>query len=216
MSHLLRIALPDVPGSLGAVASALGAVGVNIEAIEIVEHRSDGVAVDDFFIRLQPGVMPDTAVSSVMRLDDVEVLWVSRYPTAGSLYLDLEAIELIAQQPARAHAVLTELLPRTFRADWAMVVARHDDGTIFTPSSTPAAPEAVPECRDWFPLTEARRVDAPAAWGSTLLGAAPLGSPDVAIVFGRHGGPEILSSELARLAHLATLAASIGEPVPRP
>ena len=55
MSHLLRIALPDVPGSLGAVASALGAVGVNIEAIEIVEHRADGVAVDDFFIRLPTG-----------------------------------------------------------------------------------------------------------------------------------------------------------------
>ena len=114
MSHLLRIALPDVPGSLGAVASALGAVGVNIDAIEIVEHRDDGVAVDDFFIRLQPGVMPDAAVSSVMRLDGVEVLWVSRYPTAGSLYLDLEAVELIAQQPSHAHEVLTELLPRTF------------------------------------------------------------------------------------------------------
>ncbi len=127
MSHLLRIALPDVPGSLGAVASALGAVGVNIDAIEIVEHRGDGVAVDDFFIRLLPGVMPDAAVSAVTRLDDVEVLWVSRYPTAGSLYLDLEAVELIAQQPSRAHEVLTELLPRTFRADWAMVAVRHGE-----------------------------------------------------------------------------------------
>jgi hypothetical protein len=209
VSHLLRIALPDVPGSLGAVASALGTVGVNIEAIEIVEHRSDGVAVDDFFIRLQPGAMPDAAVSSVTRLDGVEVLWVSRYPTAGSLYLDLEAVELIAQQPARAHEVLTELLPRTFRADWALVAVRRGN-EVFLTSDTSAAPELDAVCRDWFPLTETKRLDAPLSWGgSTLLGAAPLGSPEVIVVFGRHGGPEILDSELARLAHLATLAASI-------
>jgi ACT domain-containing protein len=215
VSHLLRIALPDVPGSLGAVASALGAVGVNIDAIEIVEHRGDGVAVDDFFIRLLPGVMPDVAVSSVTQLDGVDVLWVSRYPTAGNLYLDLEAVELIAQQPARAQEVLTELLPRTFRADWAMVAVRQR-GEVYATSRTPAAPELVDACRDWFPLREVRRLDAPSTWGgSTLLGAAPLGSPDVIIVFGRHGGPQILDSELARLAHLATLAASIGHPVPQ-
>jgi len=214
MSHLLRIALPDVPGSLGAVASALGAVGVNIDAIEIVEHRTDGIAVDDFFIRLQPGVMPDAAVSSVMRLDEVEVLWVSRYPTAGSLHLDLEAVELIAQQPDRAHEVLTEILPRTFRADWAMVVVRRG-GDIHATSVTPAAPELVAECRDWFPLAQAGRLDVPLSWKATLVGAAPLGSPEVIVVFGRHGGPEILSSELARLAHLATLAASIAQPTLR-
>jgi hypothetical protein len=30
MSHLIRVALPDVPGSLGAVATALGLAGANI------------------------------------------------------------------------------------------------------------------------------------------------------------------------------------------
>jgi ACT domain len=214
MSHLLRIALPDVPGSLGAVASALGEVGVNIEAIEIVEHRGDGIAVDDFFIRLLPGIMPDAAVSSVLRLDGVEVLWVSRYPTAGNLYLDLEAVELIAQQPLRAHEVLTEIVPRTFRADWALVAVREAE-KVTTASATPGAPELVDECHAWFPLADARQLDAPPSWGSTLLGAAPLGSPELIVVFGRHGGPEILSSELARLAHLATLAASIGQSEPR-
>jgi hypothetical protein len=208
VSHLLRIALPDVPGSLGAVASALGAIGVDIEAIEIVEHGSDGVAVDDFFIRLLPGVMPDAAVSAVQTLDRVEVLWVSRYPTAGNLYLDLEAIELIAQQPKRAAEVLTEILPRTFRADWALVAERRGDEVV-TLAATPAAPQLTAEAMAWFPMTEATRPDAHEVWRSALLGAAPLGSPDRIVVFGRHGGPEVLTSELARLAHLATLAASI-------
>lgn len=213
MTHLLRIALPNVPGSLGAVASALGRVGVDIEAIEIVEDRAGGVAIDDFFIRLSPGVMPDAAVSAVQQIDGVEVLWVSRYPTAGNLHLDLEAVELIAQEPRRAYEILTEILPRTFRSDWAMVALREGQ-TVRTFSVTPGAPEVIDECRAWFPLTQAGRLGSPSAWGATLLGAAPLGSPDRIVLFGRLGGPEILGSELARLAHLATLAAAIGLAAP--
>ena len=95
MSHLLRVALPDVPGSLGAVASAIGVAGANITAIEIVEQRLDGTAVDDVFVELEPGMMPDMLVSAVQRLDGVRVLWVSRYAAAGNLHLDLEAVELI-------------------------------------------------------------------------------------------------------------------------
>ena len=45
MPYLLRVELPDVPGSLGRVASAIGEAGGDIEAIEIVEHRRDGSAV---------------------------------------------------------------------------------------------------------------------------------------------------------------------------
>ncbi|MGH3500101.1 MAG: ACT domain-containing protein, partial [Nocardioidaceae bacterium] len=73
MSHLLRIELPDTPGSLGTVASSLGLAGANIEAIEIVEHRADGVAVDDVFVELEPGVMPDMLVSAVQRLEGAQV-----------------------------------------------------------------------------------------------------------------------------------------------
>ncbi|MDQ3591372.1 MAG: amino acid-binding protein, partial [Actinomycetota bacterium] len=38
MAFLLRVELPDVPGSLGTLASALGTTGADIQAIEIVEH----------------------------------------------------------------------------------------------------------------------------------------------------------------------------------
>ena len=50
MAFLLRVELPDVPGSLGALATALGTAGADIEAIEIVEHRAGGVAVDDVLL----------------------------------------------------------------------------------------------------------------------------------------------------------------------
>src|SRR5680860_290929 len=45
MAFLLRVELPDVPGSLGVLATALGDAGADIEAIEIIEHRDDGMIV---------------------------------------------------------------------------------------------------------------------------------------------------------------------------
>ena len=48
---LLRVALPDRPGSLGAVATALGTAGADIQAVEIVE-KYEGFAVDDFMVCL--------------------------------------------------------------------------------------------------------------------------------------------------------------------
>ncbi|WP_300599205.1 ACT domain-containing protein, partial [uncultured Nocardioides sp.] len=39
---MLRVELPDVPGSLGRLAGAIGEAGGDIEAIEIVEKRHDG------------------------------------------------------------------------------------------------------------------------------------------------------------------------------
>ena len=211
MSHLLRIVLPDVPGSLGAVASALGMAGANIEAIEILEHRPDGTAVDDVFLDFSPGVMPDMVVSAVQRLEGVRVLWVSRYAASGNLHLDLEALEVIAEDPARAMQKLTEVLPQTFRSDWAMVVGLKGDQPVRL-IATAGAPDVPLDLTSWFPIERAFR-PAPEpnwdGWDHCVLAAVPAGGANRMVLFGRHGGPEILDSELARLNHLVTLAASI-------
>ncbi|MFA6577150.1 MAG: ACT domain-containing protein, partial [Nocardioides sp.] len=47
---MLRVKLPDVPGSLGRLATAVGEAGGDIEAIEIVEKHHDGTAVDDVLL----------------------------------------------------------------------------------------------------------------------------------------------------------------------
>src|SRR5215218_811778 len=69
MSLLLRVELPDVPGSLGRLATAIGAAGGDIEALEIVEKRHDGTAVDDVLVETPAGVMPDSIVSACNALD---------------------------------------------------------------------------------------------------------------------------------------------------
>lgn len=201
MAFLLRVELPDVPGSLGRLATTIGEAGGDIEAIEIVEHRSDGTAVDDVLLELAPGAMPDSIVSACTQLDGVTVVWISRYAAGSSLLMDLEAVEELTGRPTEALNRLVDLIPMTFRADWAARVRRTSDGAERV-HATPAAPDAV----EWHDINRARVV--PSGDENNVLAAAPLLSDEV-ILLGRRGGPEILESELARLNHLVTLAVSI-------
>ena len=212
MPYLLRVELPDVPGSLGRVASAIGEAGGDIEAIEIVEKdRQERTAVDDVLLETAPGVMPDSIVSACNQLDGVHVLWISRYGAGGNLFLDLEAVEALTANPSTALDELIDLMPITFRADWALRARRTDSG-IKILHSTSAAPELVDGKADWFPLARAAHLVIPEDWGrwtSTIVAGAPLGDKDEIVVIGRRGGPDILDSELARLEHLAALAVTI-------
>lgn len=196
MPYLLRVELPDVPGSLGRVATAIGEAGGDIEAIEIVEHRHDGTAVDDVLLDTAPGVMPDSIVSACSRLDGVHVVWISRYAAGGNLFLDLEAVEELTASPAEALDRLVDLLPPTFRADWAARVGK--DGLI---RRTAAAPYDF----GWVEVDRPMRL--PSVDDNLLVGTRV--DDEQLMVLARRGGPEFLDSELARLGHLVALAVSI-------
>ncbi|WP_323793753.1 amino acid-binding protein [Nocardioides sp.] len=201
MPFLLRVELPDVPGSLGRLATAIGMAGGDIEAIEIVEKRHDGTAVDDVMLDIEPGIMPDSIVSACHSLDGVRVVWISRY-ASGGLVLDLEAVEELTSVPHEALDRLIDLLPATFRVDWAARVHRSDGVT----RATGAAPAEL----DFVEIEHPERLEAPEGSGDadTLYAGVRLDGNQVVIV-ARRGGPEFLDSEVARLGHLAGLAVSI-------
>jgi hypothetical protein len=209
MSYLLRVELPDVPGSHGRLASAIGASGANIDAIEIVGRDAEaGTAIDDVFIAADAEVMPDSIVSACNSLDGVQVLWISRYAAGGNLFLDLEAVESMTQDPAKAIERLVESLPTVVLVDWGVHLRR--DGVAATVvHGTPAAPTEIPEKIVWpANLEKAQRIDVPEAWSDLIVAGSPL-SADELVVVGRRGGPEFLDSEIARLAHLIAMAASL-------
>ncbi len=199
MPFLLRVELPDVPGSLGRLAGAIGEAGGDIEAIEIVEKRHDGTAVDDVLLELPPTAMPDTIVSACNQLPGVHVVWISRYAAGGNLVLDLEAVEDLTANPTEALDRLVDLLPVTFRADWAARVHRADGQRY----STEAAPSDLP----FLELVRTERVEIEGDDVNVMV-AARLGGNEIVVV-GRRGGPDFLDSELARVGHLAGLAMSI-------
>jgi hypothetical protein len=199
MPYLMRVELPDVPGSLGRVASAIGMAGGDIEAIEIVEKRPNGTALDDVLLEIPVGTMPDSVVSACSALDGVHVLWISHYPSGGNLVLDLEAVEEITGNPEQAFDKLVDLLPATFRADWGLRVHRAKGAAYGT--------SAAPEEFEFIELEGPQRLEVEGD-ENTLFAAARLDGNDI-VVIGRRGGPDFLDSELARLGHLAALAVTI-------
>jgi hypothetical protein len=209
MSYLLRVQLPDVPGSLGRLASAIGASGANIDAIEIVgRDGANGLAIDDVFIAPDAEVMPDSIVSACNSLDGVKVLWISRYAAGGNLFLDLEMVESMTQDPVKAIERLVDGLPTVFRVDWGVHLQRDGEAATVV-HGTPAAPTEIPEKIVWpANLEKGQRIDVPEAWSDLVVAGSPLSSDELVVV-GRRGGPEFLDSEIARLAHLIAMAASL-------
>lgn len=203
---LLRVAIPDRPGSLGSVASALGTILADIAAVEIVEKR-DGLVVDDFMVEVPTGTPPDALVTACAALEGVRVLWVSHHPEHWGLQSDIEVVEAMSERPFAAHEILTDTAPATFRCHWAILLRRSSGDVV---RATDVAPELSPGMGELF----GERGHAHIAvlqdgwldgWGETEIALAPL-REDYTVVVARRGGPPFMVSELARLRHLATIA----------
>jgi hypothetical protein len=205
---LMRVSLPDRPGSLGAVATAMGKVGGDINAVEIVE-KGDGIVVDDFIVDLPPNQMPETIVTACQSLEGVKVEWISRYPEGGGLQSDLEALERMTSDPVHAAETLVSLCPVVFRSHWATLIEVTPEGPRSTFSTTLAPDVTDAVAATFAPFDVTHRVNLISGWspgwGDTTVVVTPL-TQDRVIAIGRLGGPAFLDSEIARLHHLAALA----------
>lgn len=216
MSYLLRVVLPDRPGMLGAVASALGEVGGDILSLDVVERGPDG-AVDDLVVALPPGRMADVLITSAQSVPGVVVESLRPYYGGADLHRDLELVEALAAHPGRAPELLVEHAPGVFRAGWAVLLEAdpHEVGATVLHASA-GAPDVGAVDLPWLPLTTAQRLDPEAAWVperwevlGTELAAAPVGGPSTAVLVGRPGGPRFRGSEVLRLGHLAGIVATV-------
>lgn len=206
--HLLRVQLPDRPGSLGVVASAMGLCGADITAMEIVE-KGDGCVIDDFMLTMpkREGVWIDDLVSTCNALDGVRVLWISRHPEGWGLEADIAVLERMVAERERAVEILTLAAPQVFHCQWAALLDRRDGSRLV---GTELAPDFTPGQADGLgPLDELTRLDLAAGWlphwSDTTVAICPV-DENQALVLGRAGGPDFLDSELRRLSHLAALA----------
>ena len=210
---LLRVRLPNQPGALGAVASALGAIGADINLLEIVEKRG-AVEVDEFILDLPPDQGVTDLVEACDSLPGVQVEWVRNYPRGGGIDLDVELHRRMAADTARAAETLMSAAPLVFRARWSLLL--DVSGPPRVTASSPDAPELDPEvARRFGPFDTIHRVDLERGW---LPGwerhhavVAPLSSDQVLII-GRPGEPPFFASELARLGHLVGSADTPGTP----
>lgn len=214
MSFLIRVQLPDTPGILGAIATALGTVGADILSVDVVE-RSRGVAVDDLVVELPSDRLPDALITAAEAVDGVEVDAVRPYAGVLDTHSELELVEEVAAHPANGLAVLADGVPKIMHAGWSLIVQRTSDG-VRRRAASGAAPETRVADVPWLPLERATVLDGDDTWVpetwrelGTELAATPLGKPDLVLLVGRPGGPMFRASEVARLAHLAGIVAVV-------
>jgi len=216
VSYLLRLVVPDRPGILGAVATALGDAGIDIVSVDVLE-RGGGVAVDDIVVDLPAGRLPDGLITLAHAVPGVQVE--SLRPFAGPLdtHRELELLEALARAAeGTAVKLLAAELPRVFHSGWAVVLR----GTAARPCEVLAASDAAPAfdgmTLPWLPLSAPRLLPSeddwlPERWREMAVEmmAAPFDGPGTAVVLGRSGGPAYRRSELLRLVHLSGIAASV-------
>lgn len=214
MSYLLRVQLPDRPGSLGSLALALGSVGADILSLDVVE-RGAGYAVDDLVVEVPSGALPDTLITAAESLTDVRVDSLRPYSGILDTHRELELIDQVATARDDRLQVLVDGAPRVLQVGWGTVMEMSPQGGRRLVGSA-SAPETQAGSVPWMPLEKPTALDPEADWVpqlwrdmDTKLAAAPLGNSGKALLLGRPGGPDFRPSEIARLGYLAGIIATV-------
>ena len=217
MSYLLRLVVPDKPGTLGAVATALGTVGADIVSLDVLE-RGDGFAVDDVVVDLPAGRLPDSLITAARTVPGVEVESLRPFSGALDTHRELELLDALAHAAeGTAAKLLAAELSRVFSSGWAVVLDCAGNAWQVVAASE-AAPSFDGVELPWMPLRAPRLLPSeddwvPARWRDMAVEmmATPYGGEACAVVLGRSGGPPFRRSELLRLAHLAGIASTVAQ-----
>lgn len=214
MSFLMRVRMPDAPGSLGLLAVALGNVEANIIGVDIVGHDEEGTVVDDIVVELPSQHLPDALITASQELPGVYVD--SIRPFSGTVDRRGQ-VQMLAAVASRRHQVqkaldiMMENLPKSMTAGWAIVL--ETDGMTRRISASAAAPEDDGRELSVAPITEARLLNPeredwiPETWTvmDSSLAGTPIEGTNLLLIIGRPGGPDFLLSEVEHLRQLGTI-----------
>lgn len=211
-TYVLRLWLPDIPGTLGRVAAAIGAANGDVIGIEILE-RGAGMAIDELIVTLPIGdVGPDgdldrqestleQLIRQVSQVEGIAVEDVHRVaqdrPDQSVLALDTAARIMETPKIDRTEATC-ELVRDMLEADWCTVVPNGAQSPLAMSGDVPDLPWVMAFLGGISHLaSDAQHEHTPAdvAW-------AALDLLDAAIVVGRLRG----AFRLRERQHLALIA----------
>jgi hypothetical protein len=211
-TYVLRLWLPDIPGTLGRVAAAIGQADGDVIGIEILE-RGAGMAIDELIVALPTqGSTPsdeerneelniEKLISCVSQVEGVAVEDVHRVaqgrPDQSVLALDTAARIMETPKVDRTEATC-ELVRDMLEADWCTVVPNGAQSPLAVSGDVPDLPWVMAFLGGISHLaSDARYEHTPAdvAW-------APLDLLDAAIVAGRLRG----AFRLRERQHLTLIA----------
>jgi len=207
----VRISVPDRPGSLGLVTSAVGRVAANIDQVHVLETEG-GRALDDVFVSVRDRVHLQSLCDELHAVTGVRVIGVQSPAPPATGYAELQLLAQVLDQPDRALQTLLDGAPGALGADWgALVDYGGDGGTGVLVAGTDAWPGAA-AVRLTAPLRlSTPRVTGPEdrVYGGTAL--VPLGQHPTGLLLVRDQGPEFHRTELWRLEQLGRV---VGRAVP--
>lgn len=134
---MIRLWLPDRPGTLGRVAAAIGSVGADVTGIEILE-RGAGMAIDEVTIDVPDTTSVDDVVVALARVDGVAVEDVRRLDDER-LDHGVMGLSVLADfiESSGDVDVLVAGLRRLLEADWVAVVDRGRSAVIVASGEVP-------------------------------------------------------------------------------
>jgi hypothetical protein len=139
-TYVARLWLPDIPGTLGSVAAAIGRAGGDVIGIEILE-RGAGMAIDELLIALADPQRVDALISEVAGVPGVNVEDVHEVDPdrRDQSILALDVAARIVETPVDDRLpVACSLIKSMLEAEWCTVVGRHSPdvavGTIPDPA----------------------------------------------------------------------------------
>lgn len=207
MHHVLRVSLPDRPGSLHALTGACASAGADIASLDVIE-QAGGFAVDDLCLSVAD---PHALTAALNRLPGTAVLSLRQVSSFGDADGAIALAAAMVAEGRGAVRLLVQRLPEALWAGWAVAVARGWNGLeVLAASRTAVAPHS----GHWLPLPAPRRLhrsdvvgDRPREDVADLeLAAAPLGQTTSAVIVARSGGPRFVDRELRQLDLLAKVA----------
>lgn len=135
----MRLWLPDVPGTLGRVAAAIGRAGGDVIGIEILE-RGAGMAIDELTVTLPEGSTPDRLIDEVsdvegVAVEDVHEVAVDR-PDQSVLALDVTA-RIMESSPSMRASQACVLVREMLESDWCVILSASQTAPVASSGELP-------------------------------------------------------------------------------
>ncbi|GLY26681.1 ACT domain-containing protein [Kineosporia sp. NBRC 101731] len=211
----VRFSIPDRPGTLGRVTSAIGSVGADIAEIDVLESES-GRALDDVFVRVRDVAHLERVAARLDGLPGVSVTGLQYPAPPVTGHADLELIDQVLSRPERGLQTLVDGAPHCFGADWAALVEYGTDlavvSSVLTVSSASPGPEHV-VLTSPLRLASVRMTAPGAAEPNSGTALVPIGSSPLGLVLVRSSGLDFHRSELWRVGQVGQIVGTVLAPV---
>lgn len=208
MLYAIRFSLPDSPGMLGKVATALGVLPAGIVSLQVID-RDGAYAVDEITVEAE-GSSPDGLREAIQSVPGVAVEVVRRVDRTPDPLAPLLLADRLSRGLATPLETLVDGLPEALASGWAIAFADGAEPEVIAASPGAVVPGNLQT--PWLPLEGARRLHygdwMPTRWRMSRfeLAAVSLSFPRAFVIVGRPAGVRYRPAELRQLEVLAKMA----------